>query len=59
MPRYEVRFYDALNRVKVAVELDAADRHAAERAAVFYIRADAPSRIEDATLALGAVRELR
>lgn len=56
--RYEIRFYDALNRVKVAVELDAADRHAAEGAARAYLRLDAPSRLADFGLVLGVVKEL-
>ena len=37
MGRYEIRFYDALDHVKVAVELTAADRHAAEHAAKLYL----------------------
>jgi len=59
MPRYEVRFYDALNHVKVSVEVDAADAHAAERAAVIYLEGLPMRRAAVTLLAVGAVRELR
>jgi len=59
MPRYEVRFYDALEHVKVAVELSAADPPAAEYAAKLYLTAEAPMRILSQMLLLGVVRELR
>lgn len=58
MPRYEVRFYDAQERVKIAVELDAADRPAAEAAARSYLGAECAARIGDQHLILGVVREL-
>jgi len=58
VPRYEIRFYDPLERVKVAVELDAADRPAAEHAAKLYLGAEAPMRLLTHHLVLGVVREL-
>jgi len=59
MPRYEVRFYDALEHVKVAVELSAADPPAAEFAAKLYLGAEAPMRVLTQHLLLGVVKELR
>lgn len=56
--RYEIRFYDALDHVKVAVELTAADRHAAEHAAKLYLGEEAPMRLLDSRLSVGVVREL-
>lgn len=56
--RYEIRFYDALNRIKVAVELDAADRHVAEDAARIYLKYEAGPRLLDHSLLLGVVKEL-
>jgi hypothetical protein len=57
--RYEVRFYDALCGVKVAVELDAVDLEAAEFAARLYLRSDLPEQLATFRLSLGVVRELR
>jgi len=59
MPRYEVRFYDALERVKVALELDAADRPAAESAARRYLGYELAFALNTHHLVLGVVRELR
>jgi hypothetical protein len=56
--RYEIRFYDPLDHVKVAVELTAADRHAAEHAAKLYLGDEAPMRLLDHRLSVGVVREL-
>lgn len=56
--RYEIRFYDALDRVKVAIELDAADRHAAEQAARIYLTRYVEPRVLDQRLVLGVVKEL-
>jgi len=58
MPRYEIRFYDAIERVKVAVELDAADRHAADHAAKLYLGEEAPMRLLSHHLVRGVVKEL-
>jgi hypothetical protein len=59
MHRYEVRFYDALNRVKVAVELDALTLEAADFAARVYLRSELVEQLATFGLVLGAVRELR
>jgi len=36
--RYEIRFYDKEQHVKLTIELDAVDAHAAEQGAFFYLR---------------------
>lgn len=59
MPRYEVRFYDALNRVKVAIELDAHSPDAADFAARCYLRSELAEQLATFGLVLGVVRELR
>jgi hypothetical protein len=59
MGRYEVRFYDAVNRVKVAVELDALSHDAADFAARVYLRSDLVEQLATSGLVLGVVRELR
>jgi hypothetical protein len=59
MGRYEVRFYDALNRVKIAVELDAVNPDAADFAARCYLRSDLVEQLATFGLVMGVVRELR
>jgi hypothetical protein len=59
MARYEVRFYDALNRVKVHVELDAMNLDAADFAARVYLRSELVEQLATFGLVLAAVRELR
>jgi hypothetical protein len=59
MGRYEIRFYDALNRVKVAVELDAVNPDAADFAARVYLRSELVEQLATFGLVLGVVRELR
>lgn len=59
MPRYEVRFYDALNDLKVTVELPAADEPAAELAARVYLRSELAEQLATFGLVLGVVRPLR
>jgi hypothetical protein len=59
MGRYEVRFYDALNRVKVAVELDALSDDQADFAARVYLRSELVEQLATFGLVLGVVRELR
>lgn len=56
--RYEVRFYDALEHVKVCVELSAADQPAAEHAAKLYLGDEAPMRLLTARLVVGVVKAL-
>jgi hypothetical protein len=56
--RYEIRFYSALDHVKVTVELDAADRHAAETAARRYLLTVASAELHAQRLVLGVVKEL-
>lgn len=59
MSRFEVRFYDACEHVKVTVELDAADAHAAEGAAQLYLRSDLCEAVARFGLLVGAVRQVR
>lgn len=59
MPRFEVRFYDAVTHVKVTVELDAADPFAAESAAQLYLRSDLCEAVARFGLLVGAVRQVR
>ena len=59
MPRYEVRFYDAMERVKIAVELDAPDQPGAEIAAKLYLLGDVRGRLLTDHVLLGVCRELR
>ena len=59
MTRYEVRFYDAVNRVKVAVELDATSHEGADFAARLYLRSDLVEQLATSGLVMGVVRELR
>jgi len=59
MSRFEVRFYDAVNRVKVAVELDSTSHEAADFAARLYLRSDLVEQLATSGLVMGVVRELR
>lgn len=59
MRRFEVRFYDALSRVKVSVELDALSSDQADFAARVYLRSELVEQLATFGLVLGAVRELR
>lgn len=53
--RYEVRFYDARNSIRVSVELPAADGRAAEWAAQQYLRHELVSQLVGRHLIVGAV----
>jgi len=58
MPRYEVRFYDAPNGIKLTIELEAIDRRAAEAAALLYLEDIWTGHHGRTWLQIGVVREL-
>jgi hypothetical protein len=58
MSRWEVRFYDAPNGIKLTIELEAIDRRAAEAAAILYLEGNPMRRAGVALLQVGVVREL-
>ncbi len=58
MPRWEIRFYDAPNGIKLTLDLEAIDRRAAERAALLYLENIWAGRQPRTMLRIGVVREL-
>ena len=56
--RWEVRFYDAPNGIKLTIELEAIDRRAAEGAAILYVAQLRSIGAGGSLLRVGVVREL-